>query len=101
MTCRRGKGRRAVAWGAAFSGRYIAPAGSLMASNLASPYTSPAGLLPCPPSPILPAAVREADLLPSVALLFRWTGQSAAEMAHMPALRQELLRAARPATAAY
>lgn len=40
-------------------------------------------------------------MLPSVVLLFRWTGQSAVEMAHMPALRQELLREARPAKAAY
>lgn len=48
-----------------------------------------------------PLAVREADLLPSVALLFRWTGQSAVEMAQAPALRPELLRAAKPATVAY
>ncbi|EFN57494.1 hypothetical protein CHLNCDRAFT_143046 [Chlorella variabilis] len=46
-------------------------------------------------------SVREADLVPSVALLFRWTGQSAVEMAHVPALRPELLRAARPAAASY
>jgi hypothetical protein len=39
--------------------------------------------------------------MPSVALLFRWTGQSAAEMAQRPALREDLLRAARPATVAY
>lgn len=47
------------------------------------------------------AAVREADLVPSVSLLFRWTGQSAAEMAQRPALRADLLRAARPAAVAY
>ncbi len=39
--------------------------------------------------------------MPSVALLFRWTGQSAADMAHMPALRGDLLRAARPAAPTY
>ena len=57
-------------------------------------------LYPYLPLPARPA-VREADLLPSVALLFRWTGQSAVEMQHVPALRQELLRTARPATASY
>lgn len=50
-----------------------------------------------PPRP----AVREAGLLPSVALLFRWTGASAAQMAHAPALRQELLRGARAAAPAF
>ncbi|KAL4859965.1 Plant UBX domain-containing protein 2 [Chlorella vulgaris] len=48
-----------------------------------------------------PVSVREADLLPSTALLFRWTDQSAVTMAHVPALRPELLQAARPATANY
>lgn len=51
------------------------------------------------PAPI--AAVREADLMPSVALLFRWTGQSATDMAHVPALRNDLLRSARPAAPSY
>ncbi|KAL4425645.1 hypothetical protein ABPG75_009661 [Micractinium tetrahymenae] len=46
-------------------------------------------------------SVREADLLPSVVLLFRWTGQSAVEMAQAPALRPDLLRAAKPALVAY
>lgn len=52
------------------------------------------------PQPSAPA-VREADLLPAVALLFRWTGQSAVDMAQVPALRPELLRAAKPATVTY
>lgn len=49
----------------------------------------------------LTPAVREADLLPSVALLFRWTGQSAIDMAHVPALRHDLLRAAHPSAPSY
>lgn len=39
--------------------------------------------------------------MPSVALLFRWTGQSATDMAHVPALRNDLLRSARPAAPSY
>ena len=46
-------------------------------------------------------AVREAGLLPSVALLFRWTGESARAMAHVPALRRDLLQQARPAAVTY
>lgn len=64
----------------------------------------PPSCMPTCSAPRLPLStqtVREADLLPSVALLFRWTGQSALDMAHVPALRPDLLRGARPAQAAY
>jgi len=39
--------------------------------------------------------------MPSVALLFRWTVQSAADMAHMPALRGDLLCPAPPPAPTY
>eukprot|EP00887_Chlorella_sp_A99_P000826 scaffold5.g826.t1 len=39
-------------------------------------------------------SLRDADLLPSATLLFRWTGESAVAMREAPALRQDLLRAA-------